>query len=67
MAYETKLAMDQNADIPWWVWLAVGEYFVLFFSFPYTLIQQYRQVGKFDNAQYPLLRNGGYIKGELQY
>jgi len=37
MCYEVANIPEEN-DIPWWVWLAVGEYVVLFFSFPYTLI-----------------------------
>jgi len=66
MLYEMIIAPD-TSYIPWWAWLVVGEYFVLFMTFPGTMILQYMQVGKFDNALYPLLPNGGYIQGELQY
>ena len=35
--------------------------------FPYAQLVQYMQVGKWDNANYPLLDNGGYIRGEKTY
>jgi hypothetical protein len=37
MFYEIWAA-PATAEIPWWVWLAVGEYIVLFNCFPYVLV-----------------------------
>jgi hypothetical protein len=31
------------------------------------MYRQYSQKGNFDNAKYPLLKNGGYLHGERQY
>jgi len=47
--------------VPWWVWAFVAEYFLLFFTFPYTMFAQYMQWGKYNNDNYPLLKNGGYL------
>lgn len=55
------------SDIPWFVWIFLLEYLVLFFSFPATMLVQYLQVGKWSNARYPLLKNGGYLAGERTY
>ena len=49
------------ALISWWVWAFVAEYFLLFFTFPYTMFAQYMQWGKYNNDNYPLLKNGGYL------
>jgi len=59
--------IPSTEDLPWWVWLALGMYQFFFMTFPITMWQQYKQKGKFDNAKYPLLDNGGYLQGELQY
>lgn len=56
-----------SSVVPWWVWLFVLEYFLLFFTFPYTMFAQYSQWGKYDNSKYPLLKNGGYLQGERTY
>jgi hypothetical protein len=56
-----------SSVVPWWVWLFVLEYFLLFFTFPYTMYAQYKQWGKYNNELYPLLKNGGYLQGERQY
>lgn len=66
MSYEILRIPDRDL-VPWWVWIFVAIYFAFFNCFPYTMIQQYRQVGKFNNELYPNLHNGGYLKGEMQY
>jgi len=63
MIYEMA-AVPATTEIPWWAWLAVGEYAALFCCFPYVLVQQARQTGNYNNEMYPLLSNGGYIYGE---
>jgi hypothetical protein len=35
--------------------------------FPYTMYAQYNQWGQYNNELYPLLANGGYLKGERRY
>jgi len=42
MFYEIYRLPD-SVDIPWWVWLATGEYMGLFASFPILMWLQYRQ------------------------
>jgi len=38
MIYEL-IDMPENAEIEWWVYLAVAEYFILFLTFPMNLIR----------------------------
>jgi len=52
---------------PWFVWAILVTYFILFFTFPWTMYNQYKQNGKYDNSLYPNLKNGGYLAGERQY
>lgn len=52
---------------PWFVWAILVTYFILFFTFPWTMYNQYKQNGKYNNALYPDLKNGGYLAGERQY
>ena len=59
--------LGDGTNIPWWFWFLMGEYFVLFMTFPINMYYQYKQKGMFDNAKYPLLPNGGYLKGERNY
>merc|ERR1712166_642259 len=63
MFYEIA-RIPASEELPWWVWFATGLYLLQFASFPITLIYQYMQKGKFNNALYPLLDNGGYLQGE---
>jgi hypothetical protein len=63
-----RLFLEENdSNIPWWVWAFVAEYFALFWVFPYTMWAQYSERGHYENALYPLLDNGGYLKGERRY
>lgn len=52
---------------PWFVWVILVTYFYMFFTFPWTMYMQYSQKGKYNNALYPDLPNGGYLAGEKQY
>jgi len=61
------LRSPNKEDIPTFVWLFVLEYFVAFWIFPYTMLRQYAQWGKYNNELYPLLDNGGYLQGERTY
>jgi len=61
------LRSPNKEDIPVFVWLFVLEYFVAFWIFPYTMLRQYAQWGKYNNDNYPLLDNGGYLQGERTY
>ena len=67
--YVDAIAEDlgDGTNIPTWFWFLMGEYFLLFMSFPINMYYQYKQKGMFDNAKYPLLPNGGYLKGERNY
>merc|ERR1719224_371674 len=58
--------IPSTVDLPWWVWAVLALYQFFFATFPITMWQQYKQTGKFDNAKYPLLDNGGYLQGERQ-
>jgi hypothetical protein len=55
------------SDISWIFWAFLFEYFFLFFTFPACMIFQYRQIGNFNDDNYPLLKNGGYLHGERTY
>ena len=59
--------LGNGADIPVWFWVVLVEYFLLFQSFPFNLSRQYKQKGKFKDELYPLLPNGGYLRGEKIY
>lgn len=52
---------------PWFVWVILATYIILFFTFPWTMYNQYAQNGKYNNELYPLLKNGGYLMGERHY
>ena len=52
---------------PWFVWAILVTYIVLFCTFPWTMYNQYAQNGRYNNALYPDLKNGGYIAGEKMY
>lgn len=52
---------------PWFVFAILGSYIFLFCTFPWTMYNQYAQNGKYNNALYPDLKNGGYLAGERQY
>jgi hypothetical protein len=52
---------------PWFVWVILVSYIILFCTFPWTMYNQYMQNGKYNNALYPDLKNGGYLAGEKQY
>ena len=52
---------------PWFVWVILASYVVLFCTFPLTMWNQYNQNGQYDNSLYPNLKNGGYIAGEKRY
>lgn len=54
-------------EAPWFVWAILGTYVVLFFTFPWTMYNQYKQNGEYNNDLYPLLSNGGYLAGERHY
>lgn len=62
-----ELRIHGGNDMPWFIWLAVIEYFILFFSFPINMYVQYMQWGARNNELYPLLDNGGYLQGERFY
>lgn len=66
MFYEVARIPEANL-VPWWVWVFVFVYFFLFFTFPATMLVQYLQYGKWNNDNYPLLKNGGYLQGERTY
>jgi hypothetical protein len=65
----TNIFVDNspNADVPFFVWIILIEYTILFCTFPYTMYVQYSQKGKFNNDLYPDLPNGGYLQGERRY
>lgn len=54
-------------EIPGFVWGILFSYMFMFGTFPWTMWRQYTQSGKYDNSLYPLLQNGGYLKGERTY
>ena len=60
-------APGQAGDVPTFVWGIVASYIIFFNTFPVTMYRQYRQKGKFNNENYPLLKNGGYLLGERRY
>jgi len=61
------IRLPDTAMVKWYVWVFVAFYFVLFFTFPGTLIAQYTQYGKWNDELYPLLPNGGYTRGEKTF
>lgn len=65
--YLTVFAGSSNNYIPSWFWIALFEYFTLFNAFPINMVLQYKQWGPFNNEKYPLLPNGGYLRGEGVY
>lgn len=65
LAFLTNSPGSENA--PWFVWAILGTYIVLFNTFPYVMYNQYAQNGKYNNALYPDLPNGGYLEGEKSY
>lgn len=58
---------DNKSDYPVIAWFYIVTYQLLFFSFPIVMYNQYKQNGKFNNALYPDLKNGGYLHGERVY
>jgi hypothetical protein len=52
---------------PWYAWAYLFIYQGVFFSFPFVMFGQYRQLWVYNNALYPLLKNGGYLAGERHY
>lgn len=62
-----ELQLVAGEYISKFVWVLVTEYWLLFFSFPINMLYQYNQWGKFNNDLYPLLDNGGYLRGEKVY
>lgn len=54
--------------LDWKFYAFLFEYWFLFFCFPITLLFQYTQVWIYNNERYkPLLKNGGYLKGEKTF
>lgn len=39
-------------QIPWFVWMIVGTYFVAFNTFPVNMVLQYKKIGKWKNYLY---------------
>jgi hypothetical protein len=57
----------QVSEVPTFVWGILVSYIIFFNTFPVTMYRQYKQLGDFNNANYPLLKNGGYLHGERSY
>ena len=53
--------------MPTFVWFILGSYIVAFTTFPINMYLQYKQIGKWNNALYPDMENGGYYHGEKVY
>lgn len=59
---------SENLDqIPSFVWGILASYFLFFNSFPINMYMQYNQLGKWNDALYPDMENGGYYYGEKVY
>lgn len=54
-------------EIPLFVWGILFTYIFFFNTFPINMYLQYKQIGKWSDALYPDMRNGGYYYGEKVY
>jgi len=61
------LASPNLDQVPNFVWGILASYLLFFNSFPINMYLQYAQIGKWNNALYPDMANGGYYYGEKVY